>query len=413
MMRMNLSGRAGTEVAVVALLLILSSGVVQAQQHGESFICIEAETGMVIVEHNADLVRPPASVVKLMIMLLVSEGLDAGAWTLDTPITTSKLAASMGGTQMFLKAGDVHTLAQIMNGIAVASANDAAMAVAENLWGSKEACLERMNARAAELGMINTVYYGVHGLPPDRGGQFDQTTARDVAVLARECVQSPYIMHWTGQKEVALRAGEAARANTNKLLWRMDDCDGLKTGFIRAAKFCIAATAERGGLRLISVVLGHPDKYGRFNLAGQLLEEGFEQICKVKAASQGETVTARTTVRDAATSLDAISVMISSDLYVIVNKAEVDQLELVHEVPAELVAPIQRGDELGALVVQLSGVPLGQIPLLALTDIEAAVRVQHEAAVGEETLPAAAAIVSPSWSRRAWRSFRSRFYDEP
>lgn len=395
--------RAGSLVLGIVAAAVCAQA---AEDTAESYICVEAETGMVLAESNADIVRPPASVVKLILMLMVSEGLDAGTWTEDTPITASALAASMGGTQVFLKEGEVHRLDDIMHAIAIASANDAAMALAESLWGSKDDCLKAMNERAAALGMANTKYYSVHGLPPDNGKDFDQTTARDIATLARECVKSPHILRWVGQKEFVFRPGEPAKANTNKLLWRMEDCDGLKTGYIRAAKFCIAATAERGGLRLISVVLGHPSKYGRFNLAEELLESGFEQICKVKAASKGETVVAKTKVRDAAMSVDTIEAVISDDLYVIVNKGDVELLEIVPEVAPEIAAPIHRGDELGSLVVQLSGVPLAQTSLVSSVDVEAATmsklwRNGVDQDSGSEE----------SWSTRAWNGIRSIFAD--
>jgi D-alanyl-D-alanine carboxypeptidase (penicillin-binding protein 5/6) len=313
----------------------------------------------------------------------------------------------MGGTQVFLKAGEVHTLDEIMHAIAIASANDAAMALAESLWGSKEDCLKRMNERAAELGMLNTKYNSVHGLPPTNGEDFDQTTARDIVLLARECVKSEHIRTWVSQKEFTFRPGEAAKANTNKLLWRMADCDGLKTGYIRAAKFCVAATAERGGLRLISVVLGHPNKYERFNLAERLIEEGFQQICKVRAATKGETVVAKASVRDAATTVETLEAVISDDLYVIVNKHEVELLELVPEVDPQLAAPIHKGDELGSLVVQLSGVPIGQTTLLSSVDVEADTLTKLWRGSDADT----AAAGDSSWSSRAWKSVRSIFSD--
>ncbi len=389
---------------VVIALAVSASFRAVAEDVAESYICVEAETGMVLAESNADIVRPPASVVKLILMLLVSEGLEQGTWTNETPITATAAAEGMGGTQVFLKAGEVHTLDEIMHAVAIASANDAAMALAESLWGSKEECLKRMNERAAELGMLNTKYNSVHGLPPSNGEAFDQTTARDLALLARECVKSEHIMGWVGTKEFTFRPGESAKSNTNKLLWRMPDCDGLKTGYIRAAKFCVAATAERGGLRLISVVLGHPSKYERFNLAERLIEEGFQQICKVRAATKGETVVARASVRDAATAVQSIEAVISDDLYVIVNKHEVELLQLVPEVDPQLAAPIHKGDELGSLVVQLSGVPIGQTALLSSVDVEADTMAKlwrsDTAAAGDD-----------SWSTRAWKSLRSIFTD--
>ena len=393
--------------ALWAGLIVAAPIAAAAEESDFSYICVEAETGMVLAESNADVVRPPASVVKLILMLMVSEGLDAGTWTDDTPITASKRAESMGGTQVFLKDGEVHRLDDIMHAVAIASANDAAMALAESLWGSNDECLRRMNERAAELGMVNTHYHSVHGLPPDVGEEYDQTTARDLSILARECVKSTHVMDWVGQKEFTFRPGEAAKSSTNKLLWRMEGCDGLKTGYIRAARFCIAATAQRGGLRLISIVLGHPSKYGRFNLAEQLMDDGFQQICKVKAASKGETVLAKATVRDAASAVDTIEAIIGDDLYVIVNKGDVDLLEIVPDVTAELVAPIHRGDELGSLVVQLSGVPIGQTTLVSSVDVEAATM----AKLWRPSDTDGALASDDSWSTRAWNSLRSIFSD--
>lgn len=242
---------------------------------GVSAICVEAESGRVLFEKDADVARPPASMVKLIQMLLVCEGLRHGEWTLDTPVRVTRNAERMGGTQVFLKAGEAHELGDLMKAVAVASANDAAMAVAEGLWGSKEAYLERANERMRQLGMTNTTFRSVHGLPPEKGELPDATTARDMALLARACVREPLIREWTSMQELVFRPGQATQYNTNKLLWRMADCDGLKTGYIRAAGYCVTGTAQRDGARLIVVVMGHPNNNGRFALARDLLETGF------------------------------------------------------------------------------------------------------------------------------------------
>lgn len=264
---------------------LLSAAVVCCQSSGAlaepgavSALCIEAESGRVLSERNADAVRPPASMIKMMQMLLVSEGIRNDRWTLGTPITVTRHARRMGGTQVFIHEGDVFALGTLMEAVVVASANDAAMAVAEGLWGSESAYLLRVNERARELGMNRTEFHSVHGLPPDRGEQPDRSTARDMALLARKCVQNPQILAWTRMKRVRVRPGETPYLNTNKLLTRMPDCDGLKTGYIRAAGFCITATAERDGVRLIAVVMGHRSGHGRFELAEKLLEDGFAAV---------------------------------------------------------------------------------------------------------------------------------------
>ncbi len=265
------------------LLLLCAAALADAPI---STICIDAETGRVLSEAHADLPRPPASMLKLMQMLLVTEGVESGAWSLDKPITATPHAQAMGGAQVFLAAGEQWPLGHLMSAVAVASANDAAMAVAEGLWGGESAYLKAMNQRARGLGMKDTTFRSVHGLPPDKGGKIDQSTARDMARLARACARLPQVLAWAGQKQMRFRTGEALYNNTNKLLWRMSDCDGLKTGYIRAAKFCVAASATRDGKRLIAVVMGAPSGEQRFALAQELLDKGFAGLARTTLAAK-------------------------------------------------------------------------------------------------------------------------------
>ncbi len=229
---------------VVCLGVSASVFAAAASAPDVSVICVELDRGLVLYEEHADIKRPPASMIKLMLMLLVAEGYGRGDWTHDTAIPVSALAESMGGTQVYLNAGESWPLGELMRAVSVASANDAAMAVAEGLWGSEAKYLRAANARAGALGMKDTVIHGVHGLPPDNGEDFDQTTARDMAVLAAMCAKEPEIMGLVGQKELQFRPKDATKFNTNKMLWRMDDCDGMKTGFIRAAGFCVTAPEQ-------------------------------------------------------------------------------------------------------------------------------------------------------------------------
>lgn len=262
-------------LCAIGLAVVPVAFAAEAITGGISALCVEADTGKVLFEMNADVVRPPASMVKMMQFLLVSEGIQRGDWTLNTPIKASRRARGMGGTQVFLEDGEVWELGRLMQAVAVASANDAAMAVAEGLWGSAEAYLRRSNERARELGMGKSEFHSVHGLPPGKGQEPDRTTARDMAVLARKCAEDPRILAWTSQESMVFRPGEKPYFNTNKLLRRMDDCDGLKTGYIRAAGFCVTATAKRCGKRLIAVVMGHTSANGRFTMARKLLDDAF------------------------------------------------------------------------------------------------------------------------------------------
>lgn len=248
-----------------------------------STICIDAATGKVLSSGNAAEVRPPASMVKMMLFLLVSEGVEAGEWSWEDPITASRHAEHMGGSQVYLRTGETYPLEHLMQAVAVASANDAAMAIAEGLWGSEDEYLERVNTRAASLGMVDTHFYSVHGLPPDKGTPFDRTTARDMALLARAVVRHSEVLNWTHVREFSFRSGQATEYSTNKLLWRIPECDGLKTGYIKAAGYCVTATAERDGRRVIAVVMGHDSFNGRFRLAQQLIEDGLRTTEQVVA----------------------------------------------------------------------------------------------------------------------------------
>lgn len=334
-----------------------------------STICVDAQTGIVISESNADIARPPASMIKLMLMLMVVEGVDAGKWTLETPITVTERAQGMGGTQILVKAGDVWPLEHLMQGVAVASANDGAMAVAEGLWGSEAEYLKAANLRAAELGMTKTRLNGVHGLPPDKGEDFDQSSARDMATLARHCVTHPKIMEWSNLRSYQLRPESAAHASTNKLLFRMKDCDGLKTGFIRAAGFCITATASRGGNRLISVVMGHPNKYERFNEAERLLEEGFSKFVSFDLLGAGHVVDTAVPAPDCIAK--QIKLVTGAPLHVRMLVQDGSKLKYSAVLPEQIVPPVQSGTVVGTLIVRIDGTKIGETSLVIPNDLKA------------------------------------------
>ncbi len=335
-----------------------------------SAFSIEAETGLVLFEHNADVVRSPASMIKIMQMLLVTEGLERGDWTLDTRIEASRHAQRMGGTQVFLYQGEVHSLDALMTAVAVASANDAAMAVAEGLWGSEEAYLARMNERARELGMTNSEFHSVHGLPPDRGEQPDRTTARDMATLAQACVKHPQILKWTSTVRFEFRPGEGKKYTTNTLMRQMPECDGLKTGYIRSARFCIAATAERNGVRIISVVMGHSDKRERFNLAERLLREGLEGVRKDRVVIRG--VTPAPEIRVANSETSTATLEFSEDVWVTALRSDWDRLAIVLDLPQELLAPAEANTEVGEVRVELDGRVLSRAPILLPIELKEA-----------------------------------------
>ncbi|NLV44192.1 MAG: D-alanyl-D-alanine carboxypeptidase [Candidatus Hydrogenedentes bacterium] len=334
-----------------------------------SYICLEAETGMVLTESNADLQRPPASMLKMMQLLLVEEGIRIGKWRYDTEIAISKHAQSMGGTQAYLKEGESWPLETLLKAISVISANDASVAIAEGLWGSVENCLLAMNNRAADLGMTNTHFYSVNGLPPDDGKTFDLTTARDMATLGRALLEYPNILKFTSTKEFALRPENTPKANTNKLLVTLPGCDGLKTGYIRAAGFCLTATAVQNDIRLLAVVMGS-DKRGRFTHTQSLLEQGFQMVQRV------EPVQARTPIGKAIPvnkSMDeAVRLLARDSITTIVRTDQLRNLTLEITAPTALTAPVQGEMVHGQVRLMLGNQELGRSPLIADRSVEKA-----------------------------------------
>ncbi len=332
------------------------------QRQCASAVTVLADSGIPIREYNADEIRAPASMVKLMQMLMVAEGLREERWALDDVITVSKYAASIGGARVNLKEGEERTLAELLAAISVVSANDAAMAIAEGLWGSKEAYLKAMNARAKELGMASSEFNSVNGLPPGPGEQPDRTNARDIALLARQCIQEPLVMEWAGQRELTFREGEAARSNTNRLLGRMEDVDGLKTGFTRAAGWCLAATAERNGIRLVSVLMGCATIDLRFSMTEALLEEGFRETERIRVLARGERVEPDMIVQNCETSRTRLA--LAEDVWVTIPKHRKADLALLTETPAVLHPPLDAGESLGKLRLALGEVVLAETDLI-------------------------------------------------
>jgi D-alanyl-D-alanine carboxypeptidase (penicillin-binding protein 5/6) len=225
----------------------------------EAYAVAEAADGKVLEGQNLHLRWPQASLTKLMLAVVVTDKLGQGELSLDDRVTVSKKAEGIGGSQVFLKAGEVFTLDELMQAALVESANDAAYAVAEHAAGSSDEFVQLMNQKAQALGMADTVFHCVHGLPPSRGGGENVSTCSDMILLAREVLQRPQIMQWTSIEHTTFRNGMLMITNTNKLVGRLPGVDGLKTGYTRKAGFNIVATGKDGDRRLIVVVLGSPE----------------------------------------------------------------------------------------------------------------------------------------------------------
>jgi serine-type D-Ala-D-Ala carboxypeptidase (penicillin-binding protein 5/6) len=239
----------------------------------EAYVVVDAADGRVLEGLNVNLVWPQASLTKLMLACVVMDKVNRGEADLSDTVKITKAAESMGGSQVFLKAGEIFTLEELMSAALIESANDAAFAVAEHTAGSAEAFVELMNRKARALGLLDTEYFCVHGLPPVHGDSPNVTTCRDMAMLALEALRHPKILEWTSTEQATFRNGTLVMTNKNKLVGKMPEVDGLKTGFTRKSGFNIVATARNGDRRLIMVVLGSPEGRIRDGFAAEKLRE--------------------------------------------------------------------------------------------------------------------------------------------
>ena len=327
-----------------------------------SAILLEADTGAVIFEKNADERRPVASITKLMTLLLALEKLDEGSMTLEDKITVSPAAAGQPGSQAFLDAYAVYPLKDILKATIIASANDGAVALAEYIAGTEDGFVTLMNQKAEDLGLENTHYVNCTGLPAD--GQY--TCARDVAAISREVVKHPTYFTYssTWLDSLTHPSGRTTDlTNTNRLVRFYKDCDGLKTGSTSEAKYCLSATAERNGMRLIAVVLGVPNSQTRFDEARAMMDYGFANYSHVQVARMGDLVGVQVPVKLGAR--DEVDVSLGSGLSLLLRNGRQSELSFETHLPEFLTAPVEVGEPLGTVQVLLAGRPIAELPAVA------------------------------------------------
>lgn len=328
----------------------------------KSALLMEASSGQIIFETNADEKRPVASVVKIMTILMCLEAVDSGRVSLDDRVTISKNASGMGGSQVLLDTGEVQTLDVLLKSTVVGSANDAAVAIAEHLYGSQELFVKQMNARAQALGMKDTVFVNCTGLP----AQGQHTTARDVARMAAALFGHELYYKYAGIWMDKVDHGDGRvtdLTNTNRLIRFYDGCDGGKTGSTNEAGYCIAATARRGGMRLIAVVLGGSSGKKRFACAEKMFDHGFANYRLLTAAERGTRVRGEMPVTGG--SLESVPLALDGDLTLLMNKAEAAEIELKPNLPPSVAAPVAAGDEIGSVDILLNGRTIARIPVAA------------------------------------------------
>lgn len=337
-----------------------------------SAILMEASTGIVIYEKEADVKLRPASITKIMTLILIFDALAEGKIALDEKVTVSEYAASMGGSQVFLEPGEVQTVETMIKCIAVASANDACVAMAEHIWGSEATFVEKMNERAAGLGMLNTHFVNCCGLDTDG----HMTTARDVAYMSRELINKYPEIHnystiWMDTIIHSTRRGDSefGLTNTNKLLKQYEWATGLKTGSTSLAKFCLSATANKNGIELIAVVMQASDGKQRVADCISLLNYGYGIVSMYEDKTPPELspIAIKGGVKD------TVQCGYKNTFsYLFMNSYDVDGITCHLEMLANIEAPVSTGDSLGMLVYEYNGTPIGSVDIIALEDIEKA-----------------------------------------
>lgn len=327
----------------------------------KSAVLMDATTGTVLYEYNPDMPLPPASVTKIMTLLLVMEEIEKGNLKYDDTITTSAYAASMGGSQIYLKEGEQMSAEDMIKSVVIASANDCAVALAEHICGSEEAFVRKMNERARELGMTNTNFENTNGL--DDTAINHVTSAMDIAIMSRELIKHEDIIKYSSTWMDTVRNGTFGLTNTNRLVRFYQGATGLKTGSTAKAKFCVSATAKRGNMHLICVIMGAPSSDVRNSIATQLLNWGFanfelyedpaESLAPIKVTSGSEDVC-------------QIS---SEDFALVVKKGEGSKIEKKYIIPDKISAPVKKGDEIGAVEYYSNGSLLGKSTVFSDVDI--------------------------------------------
>ena len=352
-------------VVIFLLLALLPLRAMALEVDGKSALLMEVSTGTVLFEQNPDEPLAPASVTKVMTMLLIMEAIDSGSLSWEDTVTASEAAAAKGGSQVYLKAGEAMTVRDMLKSIAVSSANDCACAMAEHLAGSEAAFVERMNQRAKELGMKNTHFVNCTGLDDDPEAANHRTTARDIAIMSRELLlKHPKIKDFTTIWMDTIRDGSFGLSNTNKLVRFYNGATGLKTGFTSSAMYCLSASAQREDMELIAVIMGSPSSGARFSGCKQLLDYGFAGygVYTPSLPRAAEVPVRLGKVRTVAASLKAEPIL--------VEKAKRASITTEFTLEQELPAPVEAGQRIGTLKVLSGEDVLAELPLTAAEPVE-------------------------------------------
>lgn len=334
---------------------------VQFDVDAKSALLMENSSGKVIYEKNPHEKLPPASVTKIMVMLLTMEAVDSGKIKLGDIVTVSDYACTMGGTQLFLAPGERRTVEELLKGVCVESANDAAVALGEYLSGSEDLFVKRMNERARELGMKDTNFSNCTGLPIEN----HYTSAYDIALMSRELLKHKKILNYTTIWMETLTEGREkpfTMVNKNKLVKFYSGCDGLKTGSTSEAKFCVSATAVRNNMRLVAVIMASPSGDIRSREASKLLNYGFARYEVVKLASENDIIGEVKVLKGKTTCVKAIP---RDNFDILVEKGSKNEITRDIKISKEISAEVKKGDKLGEISASKNGVEIAKMDIIA------------------------------------------------
>ncbi|MCI2105565.1 MAG: D-alanyl-D-alanine carboxypeptidase [Intestinimonas sp.] len=344
---------------MTAVFCILPAAAVTGAPEVEAgaAILMEKETGTILYEQNAHEQMEPASVTKIMTLLLVMEALDSGRIAVDDPVTVSSHAASMGGSQVYLKEGEQMTVRDMLKAVAVVSGNDAAVALAEHIAGSESGFVEMMNQRAAELGMEDTTFQNCTGLPA--AGHV--TSAYDIALMSRELLKHPAIREYTTIWMDTIRDGQFQLANTNKLVRFYEGTTGIKTGSTDSALYCLSASAERDGMELIAVVLKSPTSQKRFDSAKSMLNFGFANYALLDVKPDQALAPVDVLLGEKST----VQPVLADGGRILVDKSERNDVTTSIQMTDCVEAPVEAGQKLGEMEISVGGEVRQTIPIVA------------------------------------------------
>ncbi len=356
-----------TSILILLILVLAFSNTSFSEEpfklEAKSAILIDASSGEIIYEKNIHEKLPPASITKIMLLLIAMEDLNSGKIKLDDKVHVSANSARMGGSQVYLEEGETQTVDDLLKAICLRSANDAAVALAEHISGSIDVFVQRMNEKAKLLSMVNTNFKNATGLPDDE----HYTTAYDISIMSKELLRYPKIHEWLTIYMTDIKVGKSKKStqtlvNTNKLIREYQGANGIKTGLTNDAGHCLAASAKRGNLSLISVVLGGTTSNSRFLESKQLLDFGFANYDSVPICKKNEVIKKIKVLKGKENELNAVA---ESDYSILIKKGALKEIEKEIVLPEIINAPCEKGQKIGEIILKNNGKEIGKINIVA------------------------------------------------